>query len=447
MLTALTAGVLSACAVGNDPEATKKEQGYSCTVTYDANGGSFGANSTRTYTLVKENSLTPAPGYVDTKTQASVKMPTRRNYELVNEADSDGDEETNDEAIRSKSWFLAQTDEKGNVIYEGEGENRKPKLLSTEPWDFVNDKVTGDITLVAMWKEVFRFSICISDTNEEGELVEKEFRTYTVDPGTSIVDKLYKKQDDTLVRRADYISVKTSGYTLLDFYLDDTYSTYLETDYVHPGRQLVGTETDPETGVETEVYSNTVTVYAKYLKGKYDFISNENIRTLTGSAKWYFLEDVDATGVTWESINSFKGEIYGNGFKLKNVTVTSKAMKPTGYKAHSIFGKIEGTIEDLTFDNVTMQVYTEYGATVVGEQRVNFLAYEFAENGALKNVTFQDCKISLKVLDDNQSPTLFEALTGENGGWWWNAPQAAQLVNVVMKANGETVTSVTVVQE
>jgi hypothetical protein len=248
-----------------------------------------------------------------------------------------------------------------------------------------------------------------------------------------------------VIRRADYISLKYTGCTLLDFYLDKTYETYLATDYTHPGRQPVGTETDEETGVVTEVYSNTVTVYVKHLKGKYDLISNNNVRALTSSAKWYFLEDVDATGVEWETIDNFNGEILGNGFALKNVTVASKATKSN--TKHSMFGKIDGTIENLTFENVTMKVYTEYGATAPGEHCVNFFAYDFGENGLMKNVTVKDCKLSLKVMDKNQQPTLFQTNIGANGGWWWTAPQAAQLENVVMKVNDESVTTVTVVQE
>ncbi|MBQ4269334.1 MAG: hypothetical protein IJB97_06785, partial [Clostridia bacterium] len=333
MLTALTAGVFTACSRGADPERDKKEDGYSCTVTYDANGGSFGSNSTRTYALVKENSLTPAPGYVDGKTQASVKLPTRRNYQLVGEAKSDNDNETNDEAILSKSWFLAKTDENGNVVYEGEGENRAPVLLSETAWDFTKDRVTDDITLVAMWNEVFRFSICYLETAEDGKIVEKEYRTFTVDPGDTIVDRLYKKKDGVLVRRADYISATISNKTCLDFYLDSTFTTYLENDYVHPGRrQVEETVIDPETGEEVTqtVSTNTVTVYAKYLSGRYQFISNDNIRIITGADKWYFVEDVDMTGKTFESVSKFTGEIWGNGFKMKNLTVISNAVKPGG---------------------------------------------------------------------------------------------------------------------
>ena len=445
MVVTLIAGVFTSCRV-SDSEEQKKQEGYSYCVTYDANGGSFGSGSTKTYALVKENSLTPAPGYVDGNTQASVKMPTRRDYQLVGEAKADDDDETNDEAILSKSWFLAKTDAEGNVVYEGDGENRQPVLLSNKPWDFTKDRVTGDITLVAKWSEVFRFAICIVDTNEDGERLENQFRTFTVDPGDSITDKIYKSEDNgQIIRRADKIRISQTGYTLLDFYLDEEYQTLFPTDYVHPGRREVEvTQVNPDTGLEETVtiQTNTVTVYVKYLKGKYDLISNDNVKALTGASKWYLLEDVDLTGKTWTAVSRFNGEILGNGFALKNVTVTSKATKTSNYKAHSIFGTMNGNVENVTFENVTMQVYTDYGASVIGEQRVNFFAYEFTEEGTMKNVTVENSKIVLKVL-----PSLFAWQTGENGGLWWNAPSAAQISGVILKENGGVVNAISVVQE
>ena len=444
LTTTLAAGIFTAC-TGGDPEEKKKQEGYSCTVTYDANGGTFGSNSTRTYALVKENSLTPAPGYVDSK-QASVKVPSRRNYKLVGEKADDGDDDKNEEAIASQSWFVAQTDEDGNIVYTGEGETRAPVLVSDTPWNFAKDRVEGDVTLVAMWSEVFRYSIIISEPKEDGTTVEKEFRTFEVEPGATIVDKLYKKQDNQIIRRADYINVKQTGYTLLDFYLDDSYNTLLATDYVHPGRmETTETVVDPETKEESTVtaYTNTVKVYAKYLNGKYDFISQSNIRTLTESSNWYFVEDVDMQGQEFTALTKFTGDIIGNGFTMKNLNVTSLAKKAaTGkaYREHSIFGQFGGTISDLTFENVTMIVKTEYETDVPSEQRIDFFAYSFTEKGAISNVTFSDCSVQI------QHAACYAEATGANG-LWWEAPAATQMVNVVMKENGSIVDAIKIVTD
>ena len=446
MVTSLAAGTFTACTRGS-MEEQKREEGYIYTVTYDANGGTFGSNSTRTYALVKSNSPTPAPGYVDGKTQASVKVPTRTDYELIGEMADDNDDDKNEEAILSKSWFLAKTDEEGNIVYEGEGASRTPVLLSSTPWDFAKDKVTSDITLVAKWTRTLSFSLCIAEVDEEtNQPISKEIRSYTVKKGDTIVDKLYNKESGQIVRRADKIKVKQTGYTFLEFYLDANYQTLLETDYTHPGIRVVGTQTDPETGVVTEVESATVTIYAKYLKGRFDFITSENKKALTGTSNWYLLEDVDYTGEeAWEPASEFKGTIYGNGYTLKNVIVKSKAQKTTDYKAHSIFGEMNGLVENLTLENVTMRVETQFGAQVIGDQRTTFLAYEFGEKGSMKGVTLKDCKLALKTLK-NGEPTLFTALIGEHGGLWWTAPASGQ-ADVTVKENDQVVSAIKIVHE
>ena len=446
MVSALAAGTLTACARGS-LEEQKREEGYIYTVTYDANGGTFGSNSTRTYALVKPNSPTPAPGYVDGKTQASVKVPTRTDYELVGEAEDDKDDDKNEEALLSKSWFVAMTDEEGNVVYEGEGEDRTPVLLSTEPWDFAKNKVTSDITLVAQWTQKLNFSICIAEVDETtNQTTLKEIRTYAVKKGDTIVDKLYNKVNGEIVRRADNIKVKQTGYTLLDFYLDDGYQTLLNTDFAHPGLQVIGTETDPETGETKEIKSPTVVIYAKYLKGRFEFVTEKNKPILTDVSNWYVLEDVNYAGTdAWEAVGEFKGTIYGNGYTLKNVKVQSQAMKTTEYNAHSMFGKVSGLVENITFDCATVEVYTQYGAVVIGDQRTTFLAYEVTDKGSMKGITLQDCKLVLKTLK-NGEPTLFTAMTGEHGGLWWNAPTAEQ-ADVTVKENDTVVETIKIVQE
>ena len=418
MVAALASGVFAACSYGVNQEENKKKEGYSCCVTYDANGGTFGSDSTRTYALVKENSLTPAPGYVDAKTQASVKVPTRMDYQLVGEAADDGDDETNDEAILTQSWFLAETDEDGNVL-----------SVSTTPWDFTKNKVTQDITLVAQWKEVFRYQIYLVDKNADGQKVQKEIRTYPVEPGDTIIDKLYNKDKTTkdYVIRADYIKITASNYTLLEFYLDEALTQPLTKDTVHPGRHEVEvTEINPETKQEETktIMTNTVSIYVKYLSGKYEKISNNNLKPLTESSKWYLLEDVDYSTVEQTALPRFNGEIYGNGYTIKNLTVSSLAVKPTsGYVSHSIFGAFNGVLDNVKLENVTLNVKTQYNTNVPGEQRASFFADSFTANGLMKNVTLSGCRILFT------NAGRYEHVVTENS-LWATAPAASAVQNV-----------------
>lgn len=421
MMTALSVGVFAGCKYGANQEELKKKEGYNCCVTYDANGGTFGSGSTRTYALVKENSLTPAPGYVDPNTQASVKVPTRMNYQLVGEAKSDGDEDTNDEAILSKSWFLAETDTDGNLVYEGEAQT--VKLASTTPWDFTKNKVTKDITLVAQWRETFRFVLCLTEVGEDGKEVEQEVRSYTVDEADTIADKLYKKNDDgELVTRADYIRVSQKGYTFLGFYLDKELTQPLPLDYKHPGRYE---QTDPTTS-ET-VMTGDVKIYVKYLKGSYDIISNENVDVLTSSSCWYLTEDIDLSGQEWDAYSDFTGEIIGNGYALKNLTVKSMVTRAMGGQAvsHSIFGSFEGAISDVIFENVTLKVTLRYAVTTdQGEQNATFLAENLGASAKLNNVTLKDCQILFVNADSYQE--------NSEGALWATAETGSTVNNIAI---------------
>ncbi|MBR2341019.1 MAG: hypothetical protein IKA72_01240 [Clostridia bacterium] len=429
MVVSLTAGIFASCSYGLDQEEKKKQEGYNCTVTYDANGGAFGGSgATRTYALVKENSPAPAPGYVDATTQASVKVPTRRDYQLVGETRPANDNEKNTAAMASKSWFLAETDENGNVVYEGEGENRTPKLLRAEPWDFVKDRVTKDITLVAKWAKVYRYILCVTDGEDEnGDPIEKELRSYSVQPGATIADKLYNKKNNELVRRADYIRITASGYTLLDFYMDAELTQPMPLDISHPG---------------TVDGVNDVKIYVKYLKGKFDIISNENVRMLTSASNWYLVEDIDLTNVEWTMQSSFSGQIYGNGFAFKNATITSNAMKPSGaYKQHSIFGTMNGLLDGVTFENFTLKVQTQFGATgIIGEQRLAFLAYQLGTKGEFKNVTVKDCQISRK------DSTYYTSTFGDETGLFYVTPATEKAQITIMESNAP-VQSIKIVTE
>ena len=453
IVVAFTAGIFSACSYGLDQEQKKKKEGYTCTVTYDANGGTYGSNSSVTYALVKENSLVPAPGYVDGNTQASVKVPTRRNYQLINETKAANDDEKNAAAIKSKSWFQAVTDENGKVVYEGEGENKTPVLVTGEPWNFAKDKVTEDITLVAKWTKVYRFILCLTEevVGEDGQVTvqEKEVRSYTVNPGATMGDKLYNKQsDDSIVRRADFIRPSVSGYTLLDFYADEDLTTQFALDYQHPGTYTKEvTVIDPETNQETTetIETNDVKIYVKYLKGRYDLISQENVKALTGASQWYLVEDVDLTSETaWTALNNFTGTIYGNGFTMRNMTVVSYAKNAQGggFNKHSIFGKMNGLIENITFENVNLKVDTQYGATgIIGEQRLSYFAYDFGTNGLLNNVTLKDCAILRKA--DN----YYTATIGDSSMWYVAPATEKAIVTVVETGVTPNPTAVKIVTE
>ncbi len=444
MLLSLLAGILTACGKKQNQEELTKQQGYSYCITYDANGGSFGSNSTLTYALVKKDSLAPAPGYVDAKTQASVKLPTRRNYRLLG-----GVPKTNDDAIKSDCWYLAAMDENGNVLRD---ENGMAVFASDKPWDFAKDRVTEDITLVAAWEEVYRYLLCLTDVDENGKTFEKELRAFVVKPGDSVAAKLYDKVDGEYVDRADYIRITEKDYTLLDFYMDEALTQDLDFGYVHPGqREVEETVIDPETNepVTQTVKTNDVKIYAKYLHGDFELITKASVAKkalkLSYNSNWYLLEDVDLTvdnlitggqePTIWEKVDVFEGVIYGNGHSISGFCVNSQAIRPAyasgvDYTQHSIFGQMNGILSDLTLKGgvFTVNVANAYMEAISGEQRVAFLAYDFGENGRVSNVTLEDCQIVLANHDKYQS-----VINEEAGAVWYVKPTAEQATVTILR--------------
>ncbi len=435
----LTACLLSACTKNMGQEEIKKAEGFIYCVTYDGNGGAYGSNIYKTYALVKENSLAPAPGYVDVKTQASIKLPTRPNYELLGFSynDSSTDVELkNKQAIASTCWYVAETDENGNVVCDFDG---NPVLKSDKPWNFTTDRVNGNITLVPMWQEVYKFLVCVNDVDKEGKPVEVVLRTYKVKPGDTIAEKLYNKESGEFVDRADYIKISNASYTLIDFYMDKELTNDFSFDLVHPGSQEIDqTVVDENTGetITQKVKTNDVKIYAKYLPGKFELLTQEKVSSkplnLSENSKWYLLEDIDLMQYNfiiqanektqWDALTTFNGEIYGNGYSLSNFIVTTNAMKPAGaYTAHSVFGEINGKIKDITFKNCELNVEASaYAEKVIGEQRIALIAYSVSAQGEVNNVNAEDCAINLvnaskfQSVINEQNGTLFYEITAQN---------------------------------
>lgn len=386
MLLTLAAGLLCACS-SSTGEEDLINRGYVCLVVYDANGGSFDNNILKTEVRAKENSLIPEPGDAD-KNNAGVKTPTRSSYSLV-------------------GWYQAKTDESGEILYEGEGENRTP-VLSDAAWNFRKDKVTGNITLFAKWEQKFYFNVYIEKSDGTQQIIKERQEANKENP---LIEALYTPlSDGTYLRRADYISsLTTARFTILDFYLspDLDEDSRMADDYKYEGE-------------------GELNLYAKYLEDKYTFISQTNKPALTSSAKWYFVEDVDFEGAEWDTLDSFSGTIYGNGFTASDITFISNAKKPGSSSSdnstyHSLFGKMNGVVQDLTFKDFTLSVVGSSFGAVPGIQKAAFLATGFGSGGLFENVVLENCKIEF-VYAENMSGGA-EAVSPDQN-FYWLAPSS-----------------------
>ena len=411
-LAALSAAMLGACAV-YDAEQDIISDGYIHTVTYDANGGDFDSSPARrqeTVTVrVGDNSLTVEPGYWPDGAGENdiVAMPERTGYEFL-------------------YWELVETDANG--------------AETTREWNFLKDRVTSDITLRAVWeRNIVLYISAIVDG------VEMNFREITMEPGTNFIstfystaaDGTYTLTPDTIKRAFLSLGSGNDVYTPLSFYwLDEN-----------------GNKT-PLTA-DNAVYPEDVreaTIYAEVLKGAYTYVTQKNAATLTLSADshWYLLEDIDLghsydsgaliKGTCWQALESFEGVIYGNGHTISNVWVKDVLSRSVTSFNRSIFGVMNGTVDDLTFENVEYTLaYSSAGIPLTGTFNVALLASSFGEGGAFTDVALENCTITIVNAQDVSGSALYSyKLAEENDCYFVNASAQSTVTGQVQIKEGVT---------
>ena len=420
---ALFAGVFASCA-SNDVLQQLIDQGYIHTVTYDANGGDFNPSpSIEQLTIevrVKDNSLTVEPGYraPGAGELDGVSLPTRSGYELT-------------------GWQLVTV-----------GEDGKETLT---PWDFANDRVTGNITLRAVWIE--QIVLTINAVDGTGTTIATE--TILREGYGSFVSALYDAQN------IDGQSV----YTLRADTIRRAWRTFEDED--GNARSVIGfywlddNNERVDLTVENAVFAEgerSKTLYAEVLDGEYEFITQDNASrtSLESSSRWYLLEDVDfgmsynsgplAMNVkSWNALESFNGVIYGNGHTISNIWIKDEIGVRDISGLHSIFGDMSGQVYDLTFENVEYTVYSYvYGGTVTNVPTITiaFLANQFPEEqdgsvpGLFKDVTLNNAKLSVvnasyeyELEGETVSEVRFNAVIVDDYNYYWiNQPSTQQSV-------------------
>lgn len=361
LLAVIMAGVLSACTTV-DREQQIIDAGYIHEVTYDANGGTFDSRSDVQYEYVRvqENSLTVEPGYrpAGAGELNIISVPTRTGYDLL-------------------GWQQVLFDDEGNETG-----------LSEEYWDFKADRVTGNITLRADWAQrgELAFNITVN-----GEVITFD-TTFRISAGESFLSNLYDA-DSTggYTLREDYVksnvqtqTADSQTYTLLKFYLDAELTQPLTTENaVFP---------DGEERLD---------LYAEYLVGNFSVLSDRNVagtRSLRSNSNWYLVTDLDFSGgdgspAQWDALSSFTGTIYGNGHSITGIEFRSLVDSRNHDTYRSIFGTMQGRVEDLTLEDISLVVYARwYDSTNKPDISIAFLANSFS-GGVFDTVTLTDCTI------------------------------------------------------
>ena len=188
-------------------------------------------------------------------------------------------------------------------------------------WNFATDKVTGDITLYVKWKPDYNVRVVYGAQQELSY-------TLSVTSEDGVMNSL---------REAEW-----EGHTFYGFYSDPAFEHPLTFPY--------------ETNVSDE--NPTVTVYAKYIEGKYTIIRRaaDFGKSIKAGVNYYIDADVDLTGINMNVGESYSGKFIGNGHTIKGLTVTRKQGKNT--TAYGLFSEITKTavFENITFEDVSVRV-------------------------------------------------------------------------------------------
>lgn len=338
LVVACAACVAAACSNRISP----KNEGYTATVVYDANGGSFEVTAekpVRTFlyvpgTIIKE----PTPDDND------LKQPTRTFF-------------------RFDAWYPAVLGEDGEPLKNAEGEFVDESGISIfdsqQPYDFTQklpDEADYTLYLVANWKGTYTFTI---DVGEEARAAGAKDYVF------------YADYPQAVVPPAVVNIPKWSGHSIRYFVTED-------------GEHIYGTESLRELYLDDE--NSNITVTIEWLEGDWVVLSDpEQLADLNSYSDYWLDKDIDMTGFNDIKLNNFNGEFAGNGHKISNLTVTdatSYSSVPTEFGLFSFTAR--GFMHDVTFENVTYNVEIINGNIDVG---MEFNVGLFAGDGSALDLT------------------------------------------------------------
>ncbi len=337
--------LLTGCGEDATPYQTNNSEGYTVSVKFDANGGTFTTN-----TSVIVDSFN-----VDGKSKVALISP-------------DDDARGNDAFTVSKNgYFLAgwykerieTTDDDGNTTYTYSGK-----------WDFENDVFKIDsskeysaeepaLTLYAAWVPLFEIEFYSIDS---GELVD----TMQFDP-TGEKQLLIPAWDEETGAIEMFDFPKREGYTYNKAYFDAEGTNELLGDILtHPGAV---NEDDASTT------DSVLKLYVDWTQGEWYriYTAEQFVESASLNGNYELFEDLDFADEIWPTTfmyGNFGGVIKGNGHTIKNVD----ASQTNNSKVNAgLFGHLTDTAEisDINFENITFtikagtrKVGTSYGLFV-----------------------------------------------------------------------------------
>lgn len=231
----------------------------------------------------------------------------------------------------------------GYYVKDGNGNERR--------WDFATDRVTGDITIYTKWKKEYSIDVRYGDDLSQ---------SYSV---TLSADSLTM----TSIRQMDW-----SGHTFYGFYTDPEFRNPVTFPYTAP--------------VSDE--QPTVTLYARYLEGKYTIIRTaaDFGKSIKAGTNYYLDADIDLTGISMTVADSYTGQFIGNGHTIRGLSVTRRQTRNS--QSYGLFGTLGRTarFENVTFEDLKVYVVLDNEMNTL-ISHIGFLAGSVGSDVTFENVT------------------------------------------------------------
>jgi hypothetical protein len=411
--------------------ADPADWGYTCVVTYNALGGSINTREVR-QTYYRPNSLVFEPS----GTTNMLIKPIKDGYILA-------------------GWYTAKKE-----IFNDKNEVIGYDFLPENRWDFDEDRVTDSLTLYARWIEQAKVDYLHASSGEV--LFSKNVTTDSpVQILSSAAEQLVTPAgftlygyyaDEACTRLFDFdvipqgslvslIPANAVLYTQLaqEFpeYIqpfvkpepsgeDDGKPQEVDLDYYLKQIGFDIVTDDPAARAQIRARKNVLietsiqdymaqysrkTIYLKFIEGRYirvddrDDLKKASLygfrdKDTTGAAVdgYIIANDIDFAGVTMEPVESFSGDIFGNGYTLRNIQMifSNRKLDIDPEKKAGLFLSLDGAlIQDLTFENLTLTLNYKPGIPVT----VGALAVQ-ADGSKLQNITFSHLRITTGNSDD-----------------------------------------------
>ncbi|MBQ3154074.1 MAG: hypothetical protein IJB88_02475 [Clostridia bacterium] len=362
----------SGCSAEKTPYEVNNDQQYNISVKYDANGGIF---TTNTSVIVDSYNLAELAKNASGKAEIALLSPD--NAARGNDAFS---------AIKN-GYFLAGWYAVRNEVAGGEAD----AYTYADRWDFAADRLEVDpngtysaetpvLTLYAAWVPLFEVEFY---DRASGELIS----TLTLDPTVKQTVTLPAWSTETgAIDMHDFPEKK--GYTFASVSTDASGEQVLEGEtFTHPGKL------NTENGSAEQ---SVAKLYIDWTEGEwYRIYTAEQLSdnaSLTGH--YEICADLDFTDEIWPTsfmYGNFSGEIKGNGYTFKNITVsqTNNSKVNAG-----LFGHLteDASITDLTLENVTFTI--EKGTRVTGAS-FGLLAGTISKDAALDGVAIKNSTLQI----------------------------------------------------